>query len=150
MVPTPRPFGAAFSGWRPGSFLDRLYPARPGRFVPRQEVVVQQQEQEQQEQLPASLPPITQTTLDRPLEDWEVEQQKQLEADLAAHPPAGPSKVGTITNYENYTCEVWYYPDSSSYGVVCPFDHERDSGAIYRDSNQAKIYAESTLGMTSR
>lgn len=109
-----------------------------------------EQEQQPEPELPVSLPPAEQPTIDRELEGWEVEQAKTLEADLAAHPPKAPTKVGTVTNWENYTCEVWYYPTEASYGVVCPFDHERDSGAVYRDSNQAKIYAESTLGMTTR
>ena len=104
----------------------------------------------EEEELAESLLPSGAPVVTRPVEAWEVEGAKLLEADLAANPPKSPTKVGTVTNWENYSCEVWYYPDVSSYGVVCPFDTTRNSGAIYRDSTQAKIYAESTLGMTSR
>lgn len=103
-----------------------------------------------EEEMPESLPPAGAPVVSRTVEEWEVEGAKLLEADLAANPPKSPTKVGTVTNWEGYTCEIWYYPTAAAYGVVCPFDHDRDSGATYRDSTQAKIYAESTLGMTSR
>lgn len=71
--------------------------------------------------------------------------QKQ---EIAATGVTVPQHVGTHTNWQNQSAEVWYYPEEGLYGVIVPFNKALNTGPKYRSLTDAVAYARGAVGMS--
>lgn len=76
-----------------------------------------------------------------------ADAEAKQKAEIASTGVRTPQHVGTHTNWQGDSAEVWYYPEEALYGVILPNNTSLNTGPKYASLSDAVAYARGALGM---